>query len=63
MSSSRATNEEVFQDELFKHGLRALDYHLDDLFTHVVCIGFLESWPHDIIHLIHQSDPNIDLNN
>jgi hypothetical protein len=63
MNNNKATNEEGFQVELFKHGLRALVSHLDDLFNHVVCTGFPLAWSHRIIHLIPKSDPSSDPNN
>jgi hypothetical protein len=41
MNNSKATDEEGFQAEFFKHGLRALVSHLVDLFNHVVRTVFL----------------------
>jgi hypothetical protein len=63
MNSSKATDEEGFQAEFFKHGLRALVSHLVDLFNHVVRTGFPSAWSHHIIHPIHKSGPSSDPNN
>jgi hypothetical protein len=63
MSSSKATDEEGFQAEFFKHGLRALVSYLADLFNHVVRTGSPSTWSHHIIHSIHKSGPNTDPNN
>jgi hypothetical protein len=57
MSNNKATDEEGFQPEFFKHGLRALVSYLDDLFNHVVRTCFPSTWSHDIIHLIHNPVP------
>jgi len=40
MRTNKVTDEEGFQAELFKHDLHALDYHLVDLFNHIVYTGF-----------------------
>jgi hypothetical protein len=58
MNNSKAADEEGFQAEFFKHGLRALVSYLDDLFNHVVCTGFPSAWSHHIIHPIHKSSPS-----
>ena len=63
MSNNKATDEEGFQAEFFKHGLRALVSYLDDLFNHVVRTGFPSTWSHHIIHPIHKSGPSRDPNN
>jgi hypothetical protein len=63
MSTNKATNEEGFQAKFFKHGLRALDYHLANLFNHVVCTGFSQAWSHHTIYLIHKSGPSPNPNN
>jgi len=63
MNNSKAVDEEGFQVELFKHGLRALVSNLADLFNHVVCTGFPPAWSHCIIHPIQKSGPSSDPNN
>jgi hypothetical protein len=63
MSSNKAANEEGFQEEFLKHGLRALVSHLVDLFNHVVNTGFPSAWSDHIIHPIHKSSPNTYPNN
>jgi hypothetical protein len=63
MNTSKATNEEGFQAELFKQGLHAMDNHLANLFNHVVRTGFPQSWSHHTIHLIHKSGSSVDPNN
>jgi hypothetical protein len=63
MSNNKAADEEGFQAEFFKHGLRALVSHLVDLFNHVVRTGFPSAWSHHIIHPIHKSGPSSDPNN
>jgi hypothetical protein len=63
MSTNKATNEEGFQAKFFKHGLRALDYHLANLFNHVVYTGFSQAWSHHTIYLIHKSGPSPNPNN
>jgi hypothetical protein len=63
MNNNKATDEEDFQEEFFKHGIRALVSHLDDLFNHVVRTSFPLAWSHHIIHSIHKSGPNSDPNN
>jgi hypothetical protein len=40
MRTNKVTDEEGFQENLFKHDLHALDYHLVDLFNHIVYTGF-----------------------
>jgi hypothetical protein len=63
MNNNKAADEEGFQAEFFKHGLRALVSHLADLFNHVVRTGFPSAWSHHIIHPIHKSGPSSDPNN
>lgn len=63
MSTSKATNKEGFQAELFKHVLHALDDHLVDLFNHVFHTCFPLTLSHHTIHLIDKSGSNIDPNN
>ena len=63
MNNSKAADEDGFQAEFFKHGLRALVPYLVDLFNHVVCTGFPSTWSQHIIHLIHKSGPSLDPNN
>jgi hypothetical protein len=63
MNTSKAVDEEGFQAEFFKQGLHAMDNHLADLFNHVVCMGFPQSWSHHIIHPIHKSGSSTDPNN
>lgn len=40
MNSNKAADEEGYQAEFFKHGLRPLVSYLVDLFNHVVREGF-----------------------
>jgi hypothetical protein len=63
MSSSKAADEEGFQEDFFRHGLHALVSHLADLFNHVARTGFPLAWSHHIIHLIHKLGPSSDPNN
>jgi len=55
MNNSKATDEEGYQVELFKHGFYSLVSYLVDLFNHVVREGFPPAWSHHIIHPIHKS--------
>jgi hypothetical protein len=57
MSNSKAVDKEGFQEDFFKHSLRALVSHLVDLFKNVVCKGFPSTWTHHIIHPIHNQAP------
>ena len=63
MNSSKAADEEGFQEEFFKHGLHPLVGYLVDLFNQVVRDGFPDSWTHHIIYPIHKSGPTSDPNN
>jgi hypothetical protein len=63
MHTSKATDEEGFQAKLFKQGLHTMDNQLADLFNHVVCMGFPQSWSHHIIHPIQKSGSSTDPNN
>ena len=54
LNTSRATNEEVFQAEFFKHGIHSLIDCNAHLFNYVVCSRFLKAWSHHTIHLIHK---------
>ena len=63
MSSNKSVDEEGYQAEFFKHGLRVLVSYLADLFNHVVCDGFPPVWSHHIIHQIHKSGTTADPNN
>ena len=63
MSSNKSTDEEGYQAEFFKHGLRVLVSYLVDLFNHVVREGFPPVWSHHITHLIHKSGATSDPNN
>jgi hypothetical protein len=57
MNNYKATYEEGFQEEFFKHGLRDFVSYLADLFNHVLRTDFPPAWSHHIIHLIHKSGP------
>jgi hypothetical protein len=63
MNTNKTTDEEGFQAELFKHGLHTLDNYLVDMFNHVARIGFLQSWSHHIIQIIHKSSAISNPNN
>jgi hypothetical protein len=63
LNNNKATNEEAFKVEFFKHGLRALVSYLVDLFNHVVHTCFPSAWLHHIIHPIHKSGASLDPNN
>ena len=63
MSSSKATDEDGFQVEDFKHVLHTLDCHMDDLFNHVVNSGFPKPWSHHIIHPIYKLIPSANPKN
>lgn len=63
MNSSRAADEEGFEAQFFKHGLRPLVGYLVDLFNQVVQDGFPNGWSHHINYPIHKSRPTSDPNN
>jgi len=63
MNNNKATYEEGFLVDLFKHDLCALVSHQEDLFNHVACIGFPLAWSHHIIPVIHKSGPSVNPNN
>jgi hypothetical protein len=63
MRNNKATYEEGFEAEFFKHSLRDLVPYLVDLFNHVVLTCFPLSFSHHIIHTIQKSGPNSDPNN
>ena len=63
MSSSKSTDEEGYQAEFFKQGLRVLVSYLADLFNHIVREGFPSVWSHHIIHPIHKSRATSEPNN
>jgi hypothetical protein len=63
INTSKAMDEEGFQVELFKQSLQTMDNHLANLFNHVVCTAFPQSWSHHTIHPIHKSSSNVDPNN
>lgn len=60
-SIGTVANKEGFQ--FLKHGIHSLDFHIADLFNHVVCPSFHTSWFHHIIRPIFKLGVSLDSNN